>query len=103
MSFIGLNFVLDESHKAKEDDKYDEVIDYLKNGEGPLTNPEIEVIGFLKTEASKEKHHYPDVELLITRDIYNKGKLVEFVVTFHILSLHFFLTVINSSIAVIFH
>lgn len=72
LSFIGLNFILNETH-AVMDEKYDEVIDYLRNGKGSLTNPGIEVVGYVKTEASREKHDQPDVELLFTNSIYNKG------------------------------
>lgn len=77
LSFIGLNFILNETH-AVNDNKYDEVIDYLRNGKGPLTNPGIEMIGYVKTEASKEKHYQPDVEFLFTNSIYNKGMLYIF-------------------------
>lgn len=72
VSFLGLNFILNGTH-AIADEHYDAAVDYLKNGKGPLTNPGIEVVGFLKTEASKDKHYQPDVELLFTNSIYNKG------------------------------
>lgn len=73
MSFLGLNFILNGTQTAG-DPHYDEVVDYLKNGHGPLTTPGIEIIGFIKTEASKEQHDQPDVELLFTNKLYNKGK-----------------------------
>lgn len=72
MSFLGLNFILNGTQTAA-DPHYDEVVDYLKNGHGPLTTPGIEVIGFVKTEASKEQHDQPDVQLLFTNKLYNNG------------------------------
>lgn len=72
ISFFGLNFILNETQVTK-DDNYDDVVDYLKNGKGPLTNPGVEIIGFLKTMASKDKLNYPDVELVVTNSIYNEG------------------------------
>ncbi|XP_018569548.1 glucose dehydrogenase [FAD, quinone] [Anoplophora glabripennis] len=72
LAFIGLNFVFNETNDQLHKD-YDAVVDYLKNGKGPLTSLGLEAIGFVKTEASKEKTDYPDVEFLITTDIYNKG------------------------------
>lgn len=77
LSFIGLNFLLNETH-GTEDEKYDAAIDYLKNGKGPLTNPGIEIVGYVKTEASKDHHEQPDVELLVTNNIYNKGIIIKY-------------------------
>lgn len=74
LAFIGLNFVFNETNEEAHKD-YDAVVDYLKNGKGPLTSLGVEALGFLKTEASKEKADYPDVEFLITTDIYNKGNV----------------------------
>ncbi|KAJ8985230.1 hypothetical protein NQ317_018259 [Molorchus minor] len=72
IAFIGLNFVFNETKKEVTEAE-DVVVDYLKNGKGPLTSTGAEVLGFLKTELSKDKSDYPDVEFLITTDLYNKG------------------------------
>lgn len=50
-------------------------MDYLKYGKGPLTTTGVELVGFLQTEASKSKTPYPDVQLLISSNIYNQGKI----------------------------
>ncbi|KAJ8958498.1 hypothetical protein NQ318_002292 [Aromia moschata] len=72
IAFVGLNFVFNETAKEVHEGE-DSVVDYLKNAKGPLTTAGAEVLGFLKTEISKDKSDYPDVELLITMDLYNKG------------------------------
>ncbi|XP_017780017.1 PREDICTED: glucose dehydrogenase [FAD, quinone]-like [Nicrophorus vespilloides] len=58
-TFKGLNYIypIEEHH----DDHEHDIINYLRNGKGPLTVPGIEALAFLKTEASKDTAHYPDV------------------------------------------
>ncbi|KAG5900287.1 hypothetical protein JTB14_000814 [Gonioctena quinquepunctata] len=72
ISFIGLNFIFNETGHS-DLQKHKILVDYLKNGKGPLTSAGIEAVGFIKTEASKEKADYPDIELIVTKDIQNKG------------------------------
>ncbi|KAJ8937530.1 hypothetical protein NQ314_011809 [Rhamnusium bicolor] len=72
IAFIGLNFVFNET-SSEEHKEYDAVVDYLKNGKGQLTSIGVDALGFLKTEVSKDKGDYPDVEFYISTDIYNKG------------------------------
>lgn len=45
---------------------YSKEIDYLRNGGGPLTSNGVDLIGLIKTEHSKLRLPYPDVELLIS-------------------------------------
>ncbi|XP_018569540.1 glucose dehydrogenase [FAD, quinone]-like [Anoplophora glabripennis] len=74
VSFIGLNFVVNNTNIESDGHEcHSAVVDYLKYGKGPLTTTGLELVGFLQTEASKIKAHYPDVQLLITRNIYNQG------------------------------
>lgn len=72
IAFVGVNYVLNgtatESAEAKE-----ELIAYLKSGEGPLTSVNVEGLGFIRTAISKEKPDYPDVELIFVPQAYNVG------------------------------
>lgn len=74
VAFVGVNFFLNETqNEAKEEDVKEELIAYLKSGKGPLTAIGIEGLDYLKTEISKDKSDYPDVELLFLPYTYNKG------------------------------
>nr|XP_023011603.1 glucose dehydrogenase [FAD, quinone]-like isoform X3 [Leptinotarsa decemlineata] len=75
VGFIGLNFILNETSKVHGESEF--LMEYLKNGKGPLTSAGIEAVGFLKTDASKEQAHYPDIELLISNNIYNRGHQIQ--------------------------
>ncbi|KAL1502403.1 hypothetical protein ABEB36_007549 [Hypothenemus hampei] len=54
------------SHEAEPPFYYSKEIDYLRNGKGPLTSNGVDLVGFIKTEYSKGRMLYPDVELLLT-------------------------------------
>ncbi|KAJ8958502.1 hypothetical protein NQ318_002296 [Aromia moschata] len=60
-----------EGHR--ECDRENDIVEYLKNRKGPLTTTGLELVGFLKTEHSRDKTDYPDVGILVTRNLYNKG------------------------------
>ncbi|KAH1011254.1 hypothetical protein HUJ04_000666 [Dendroctonus ponderosae] len=64
--FAGLKYVYVDANHLKTSGYYSKEIDYLRNGRGPLTSTGVDVIGFIKTEFSKGRHLYPDVELLVT-------------------------------------
>lgn len=64
--FPGLKYVFDDIHYSKTSGYYSKEIDYLRNGRGPLSSTGVDVIGFIKTEYSKGRHLYPDVEMLVT-------------------------------------
>lgn len=82
VSFLGLNFLvnatdcemskLHQSHGCRND-----VVDYLKYGKGPLTTTGVELVAFLQTEAFKSQPSYPNIQLLVTRNVYNQGKVVK--------------------------
>ncbi|XP_066261293.1 glucose dehydrogenase [FAD, quinone]-like [Euwallacea similis] len=64
--FPGLSFAYSDSQYVEPPFYYSKEIDYLRNGRGPLVANGVDVVGFIKTEHSKGRHLYPDVELLIT-------------------------------------
>ncbi|XP_028139337.1 glucose dehydrogenase [FAD, quinone]-like [Diabrotica virgifera virgifera] len=67
LSFLALNFHVNESSKVPEQKEMVEQL--LKLGGGPLTSPGIEAVGYLKTEASKESVDYPDIEMVVHKDV----------------------------------
>ncbi|XP_060533184.1 glucose dehydrogenase [FAD, quinone]-like [Cylas formicarius] len=69
--FNGLSYMLNQT-ESKPPCEYSESTDYLRNGKGPLTSPGIELIGFIKTNRSKVKQDAPDVEIFVTKDIYEQ-------------------------------
>ncbi|CAH1163177.1 unnamed protein product [Phaedon cochleariae] len=79
ISFVGLNFLANKTTETeKETKKHAGVMDYLKSGKGPLTTPGIEVVGFIKTEASKQTLDCPDVGLLVTKeDLHQKAMRIK--------------------------
>lgn len=72
-AFLGLSFVLNDTTDAVKHDERDELVAYLKNGKGPLTSIGVEGLNYIKTEVSKDRTDYPDVELLFVPDVHNKG------------------------------
>ncbi|XP_019869159.1 glucose dehydrogenase [FAD, quinone] [Aethina tumida] len=74
MGFNGLNFIYNSStHDHHKFNNHDDVVLYLRDGKGPLTAVPNEVIGFVKSEASKDPSDYPDLQLSFTPDIFNHG------------------------------
>lgn len=63
-----ITYLYNTTHHTEPPFYYSKEIDYLRNGRGPLTSTGIDVISFIKTEYSKGRHAYPDVELLVTSD-----------------------------------
>ncbi|KAG5900290.1 hypothetical protein JTB14_000817 [Gonioctena quinquepunctata] len=45
----------------------EELVGYLKHGTGPLSTTGVEMVGFVKTEHSRERTLYPDIQLLIKK------------------------------------
>ncbi|RZC43261.1 glucose dehydrogenase [FAD, quinone]-like, partial [Asbolus verrucosus] len=65
IAFFGLDLVYNET-QTEEHDESDEILEYLKNGKGPLTSTGCEVIGYLQTEISKDSAKYPDIEIFFS-------------------------------------
>lgn len=63
LGFPGLNFIFNNTKALRRDDRED-VINYLKNGKGPLAGIFVDLLAYLKTDVSKDKGNYPDVEVL---------------------------------------
>lgn len=72
IAFVGVTYVLNDTAEVPADPK-EELIAYLKNGEGPLTSVNVEGLGFIRTPVSKDKPGYPDVELIFVPQAYNVG------------------------------
>ncbi|KAJ3664213.1 hypothetical protein Zmor_008400 [Zophobas morio] len=66
IAFFALDLIYNGTEP--EEPELDEVVEYLKNGKGPLTTTGCEVLGYIQTEVSKDKAHHPDIELFF----YNK-------------------------------
>lgn len=76
VAFEGLSFV----YNATDDPmarhhSHDDYIRFLRDASGPLTSNGLELLGFLKTNRSKEKSKYPDIELLMRREANIPGKI----------------------------
>ncbi|KAF5286193.1 hypothetical protein FQA39_LY16363 [Lamprigera yunnana] len=69
--FMGVNYVVNTSHVHEDED---DLIHWLKYGNGPLASLTSEGIGFVQTKLSKDKAHYPDVELLMSPKLNYVGK-----------------------------
>ncbi|CAG9861249.1 unnamed protein product [Phyllotreta striolata] len=44
-----------------------EIIDYLKYGTGPLSSTGLQLVGFIKTEFSRDRTDYPDIQILLKK------------------------------------
>lgn len=71
--FLGLNFILGEE-KHEETDPKQNLIEWLREGKGPMAAISIEGLGYIKTEASKDKADYPDVELIFSPKSHYSGE-----------------------------
>ncbi|KAK9871995.1 hypothetical protein WA026_015240 [Henosepilachna vigintioctopunctata] len=67
--FAGLRVIFNNSLIHKSNDR-ENLIKYLRDGEGPMAGLFTELVAYIKTERSKEKGNYPDVELLFVPYIY---------------------------------
>ncbi|KAK9871997.1 hypothetical protein WA026_015242 [Henosepilachna vigintioctopunctata] len=63
LGFPGLTFIYNNTKVGKRDQRQD-LIDYLKNGRGPLAAIFTDLVAYMKTEVSKDYGNYPDVEIL---------------------------------------
>lgn len=72
IAFVGVNYVLNDT-VSEADNSKDNLIEYLKNGEGPLTSVNVEGLGYIRTAVSKYKPGYPDIELIFVPKAYNIG------------------------------
>lgn len=70
IAFVGVNYILNETNA---EESKEELVEYLKNGKGPLTSVNVEGLGFIRTPISKDKPDYPDVELIFVPQAYNVG------------------------------
>lgn len=69
--FTGVNYYL--NHSIIKHDPHDSLIQLLKEGNGPMASTGIEGIAYVKTEASKDKVDYPDIELAMFINGFNEG------------------------------
>ncbi|XP_045465780.1 glucose dehydrogenase [FAD, quinone]-like isoform X1 [Harmonia axyridis] len=63
LGFPGLKFIFNNTKAVRRNDRED-LINYLKNGKGPLAAIFTDLVAYLKTDVSKDKGNYPDVEVL---------------------------------------
>lgn len=61
-AFLGLNFLINET-KGDHINEHENLVAWLKDGSGPLSEIDSEAVAFIKTDASKDKTENPDVEL----------------------------------------
>lgn len=71
-AYIGLNFYFSESKPVEEVQLHELLVEYLKSGEGKLTSNGIKALAYIHTPHSKIPD-YPDIELLLSTNIYNHG------------------------------
>ncbi|KRT82646.1 FAD dependent oxidoreductase, partial [Oryctes borbonicus] len=68
--FLGMNLVSNET--ISEGDQKENLISWLKDGKGPLSQTGVEALAFLKTDASKDAKH-PDIKFIVVPHAMNLG------------------------------
>ncbi|XP_018330738.1 glucose dehydrogenase [FAD, quinone] [Agrilus planipennis] len=65
ISFIGMDFILNKE-KDKPTDPHEDLVQWLKEGKGPLASIRAEGLGYIRTEVSKDPEDYPDIEIIFS-------------------------------------
>ncbi|XP_045465787.1 glucose dehydrogenase [FAD, quinone]-like [Harmonia axyridis] len=63
LGFSGLRVIFNKTSVMEQNER-ENLVEYLKEGKGPMAKLFTDLIAYVKTEESKDKGNYPDVELL---------------------------------------
>lgn len=72
LGFSGLRVIFNKTSVEAKNEK-ENLVEYLKEGKGPMSKLFTDLVAYVRTEESKEKGNYPDVEMLFVPYVHIKG------------------------------